>query len=203
MVEQTPNTSYEQLEAMLFALSPDEYEEFFHNFAQETAEHTIEVPSGGVFFDRNGHMHALSGGDYISIADMGDFLVSLATYTDEPSEDDEDEEDVRIGPFETFVTNLLTEQLRPGELEAFVTLCCFQERIADADIGGDQVYVVGSGRDDDEELLADPFEERCMLHADAVSRVILALGKYLTFREQVDTAIDDFIRKYDDTYYPE
>ncbi len=200
MVEQTPNASYEQLEAMLFALSPEEYEEFFHNFAEETAEHKIEVPPGGVFFDRKGHIHALSGGDYISIADMGDFLVSLATYTDELGEDGED---VRIGPFETFVRNLLTEQFRPGELETFVTLCCFQERIADADIGGDQVYVVGSGSDDDEELLADPFEERCMLHADAVSRVILALGRYLTFRVQVDTAIDDFIRKYDDQYYPE
>lgn len=47
MFEQTPNASYEQLEAILFALSPEEYEEFFHNFAEETAEIRLKFLQAG------------------------------------------------------------------------------------------------------------------------------------------------------------
>ncbi len=200
MSEQEPKkvTAYEMLEAMLLAFSPDDYEEVFHNFTEDIAEHTMEVPGGGVFFDHEGTIHSLLQGDYVSISDLKSGIIFLAKNADEFSGHEGEES----GLCETYVNHLLTEHLRSGELETFATLCCFHPHIAGADIGGDQVYLIGSGRDDevDEDV---SFEDRCLLHSEAVRRVILALGNYFAFREQVETTIDDFITKYDDKYYPE
>src|SRR3989442_15898746 len=69
MSEQEPKkvTAYEMLEAMPLAFSPDDYEEVFHNFTEDIAEHTMEVAGGGVFLDHEGTIHSLLQGDYVSI----------------------------------------------------------------------------------------------------------------------------------------
>jgi hypothetical protein len=177
----------DHLTAMLFAISPQTYEELFHTFAVAHAVSKSHTPSGGIFLDRAGNVHALSPGDYISIADIGAFLVFLAASIDASG---------RTETFEPMISKILSEQFQPEELEALVSLCCFHERISGSDIVGDQVYVIGEGKDDDEALLAEPFEERCLLHAHGVQRVILALGLYLAFREHVRDSIDQFLTKY-------
>lgn len=199
MSEQGPKTvtAYEMLEAMLLAFSPDDYEEVFRNFAEDKAEHAME--GGGFYHDLEGSLHDLTQGTYVSIADLEACIIFLAETGDKLSGYEGEEP----GLCEAFVRHLLTEHLRPGELDAFATLCCFHPRIGEPDIGGDWVYIVGNNKDDDEEDEDAPFEERCMLHADAVGRVILALGKYLDYREQVDAAIEDFLTKHGDKYYPE
>lgn len=200
MSQQEPRTvaPYEMLEAMLLAFSPDDYEEVMHNFIEEKAERGGEL--GGAYYDREGNLHLLTEGTYVSIADLEVCMIFLAETADEKSGHQREEP----GICEVFVRHLLTEHLQPGELEAFARLCCYQDsRISAPDIGGDWIYLVGNNRDEKEEGLDEPFEERCLLHADAVQRVILALGKYLDFREQVDETIENFITKYDDIYYPE
>ena len=199
MSQQEPRTvsSYEMLEAILLAFSPDDYEEVMRNFIKEKAQSGGEM--GGVFYDRKGHLHLLTDGTYVSIADLEACMIFLAEAADERNE--QESEEPGIG--EVLAKHLLTEHLQPGELEAFATLCCYHDRISAPDTGGDWIYIIGNEKDDKEEDLDAPFEERCLLHADAVSRVILALGKYLDFREQVDETIENFTRKHDDIYYPE
>jgi hypothetical protein len=196
--EQEPKTvtPYEMLEAMLLAISPDDYEEALRDFAEEKAENAMEAQ--GIYVDRDDNMHDLTKGTYISIADLEACLIFLAETADELSGHENGE-----GLCEIYVKHLLEEHLRPGELNAFATLCCFHDRIGEPDIGGDWIYIVGNNRDDEEENANAPLEERCLLHADAVSRVILALGKYLEFRDQVETTIEAFMTKYDDIHYPE
>jgi hypothetical protein len=199
MSEQQPRTvaPYEMLEAMLLAFSPDDYEEVMHNFIEEKAEGGGEL--GGFYYDREGSLQALTDGTYVSIADLEACMIFLAETADEKSGYEIEEP----GLCEIFVRHLLTEHLRPGELEAFATLCCYQDSISIPDVGGQWIYIVGNNKDDDEEDENASFEERCLLHAEPVRRVILALGKYLDFREQVDATIQNFITKYDDIFYPE
>lgn len=191
-------TPYEMLEAMLLAISPDDYEEAFRDFAENEAENSIEAE--GAYFDHEGNLHFLTKGTYVSITDLEACLIFLAKTADELNRDEDTEE---AGLYEVYVKHLLEEHLRPGELGAFATLCCFHHRIGEPDIGGDWIYIIGNNRDDDKEAADAPFEERCLLHADAIGRMILALGKYLDFRDQVETTIDDFTTKYEDIYYPE
>jgi hypothetical protein len=195
--EQRTVSPYQMLEAMLLAFPPDDYEEVMRKFIEEKAERGGDM--GGVYYDREGSLHDLREGTYVSIADLEACMIFLAETADERSGHESEEP----GLCEVFVKHLLIEHLRPGELEAFATLCCYQDGISVPDIGGEWIYIAGHNRDDDEEDLDAPFEERCLLHSDAVTRVILALGKYLDFREQVDATIDKFITKYDDIYYPE
>src|SRR3989442_9833155 len=143
MSEQEPKkvTAYEMLEAMLLAFSPDDYEEVFHNFTEDIAEHTMEVPGGGVFFDHEGTIHSLLQGDYVSISDLKSGIIFLAKNADEFSGHEGEEP----GLCETYVNHLLTEHLRSGELETFATLCCFHPHIAGADIGGDPASLIWRG----------------------------------------------------------
>jgi hypothetical protein len=188
--------AFDQLEMMLLALSPDEYEETFHTFAQEKATHAMEVPSGSVYYDREGNIHMLNGGDYISILDISAWMAFLARTIDDQIRREGEEQ----GPVETFVQHLLQEHFQSGELEEFFSLCRLHEGILSGIIGGDDVYLVGYNREDEGVDTDDPFEERCMFHADAVARIILALGKYLDYRDQVNDAIQGFLTKQDEKY---
>jgi hypothetical protein len=69
------------------------------------------------------------------------------------------------------------------------------------DSGGDEIYIVGYNRDEDEEELDKPFTQRCMFHAEAVKRLILALGNYIDYKDLVAESISDFDTKYGDKYY--
>ena len=199
MSQQEPKTvsASEMLETILLAFSPDDFEEVMRDFLKEEAEGGGEL--GGAFYDGEGTLRLLTDGPYVSIADLEACIIFLAEAADQQS--GHEGEEPGIG--EVFVRHLLTEHLRPGELEAFAKLCCYHDRISSPDIGGDWIYIIGHAKDDKEEDLDAPFEERCLLHADAVQRVILALGKYLDFRDQVEETIEKFITKYDDVYYPE
>jgi hypothetical protein len=199
MSEQSTNlpTVYDQLEMMLLAVSPDAYEEVFHIFAQEKAKHTMEAPSGAVYYDRAGSLHSLSAGDYISLSDIPAYMEFLAVKIDDQIRHDGE----KHGPVEIFIQHLLAEHFQPGELEEFVALCRFHEGIVSGIIGGDDIYLVGYNQEDEESDQDEPFGERCMLHADAVGRIILALGKYLDYREQVEAALEDFLAKQDEKYY--